>query len=147
MPERFEVETSSPGYARIAAPRWSRTPIPSGSRWKSQPQDVQPGSTLTGLVDEALAEFADFTAWEIVRTPTEIGGEPAVVVEPIPGLLSGRALYFLHGGAFYRLYFWPVDIESHNPTWQSFTRQRPAPFVSCLNLRRRRQRARASPAA
>ena len=66
-------------------------------------------------MDEALAEFADFTAWEIRRIPTEIGGEPAVVVEPIPGLLSGRALYFLHGGAFYRLYFWPVDIEFAQP--------------------------------
>lgn len=111
MPERFEVETSSPGYARIAGPALEQNADPIRVTLEITAQDVRTGRTLTGLVDKALAEFADFTAWEIRRIPTEIGGEPAVVVEPIPGLLSGRALYFLHGGAFYKLYFWPVDIE------------------------------------
>ena len=59
----------------------------------------------------ALAEFADFTAWEIKRAPTEIDGEPAIMVEPVPGRLSGRALHFLHGITFQKLYFWPVDVK------------------------------------
>ena len=68
-------------------------------------------STLDGSVDEALAEFADFKAWEIKRTPAKVEGEPAIVVEPVPGRLSGRALYFMHGNTFYKLYFWPAGVK------------------------------------
>lgn len=62
-------------------------------------------------MDEALREFADFTAWKIVRTPTQVDGEPAVSVEPILGRLSSRHLYFLHEETFYKLSFWPVDTQ------------------------------------
>ncbi len=111
FPERFEIETSSPGHGRIVGPALEKNPDPIRVTLEVTATDVPAGSSLSGLVDEALAEFDGFTAWEIVRTPTEVDGEPAVRVEPIPGLLSGRALYFLHGGTFYKLYFWPVDIK------------------------------------
>jgi len=111
FPERFEIAESAPGRARIVGPALEKNPDPIRVSLELTATAAPAGSTLTGLVDEALAEFADFTAWEIKRMPTEVDGEPAVVVEPVPGLLSGRALYFLHDGAFYRLYFWPVDIE------------------------------------
>jgi hypothetical protein len=111
IPERFEIETASPGYARIIGPALEKNPDPIRVTLEVTAKDVPPGSTLNGLVDQALAEFADFTAWKISRTPIEIGGEPATVVEPVPGLLSGRALFFLHGITFYKLCFWPVDVK------------------------------------
>ena len=111
FPERFEIADSAPGHARIVGPALEENPDPIRVSLELTATAAPAGSTLTGLVDAALAEFADFTAWEIKRMPTEVDGEPAVVVEPVPGLLSGRALYFLHDGDFYRLYFWPVDIE------------------------------------
>ena len=99
------------GTARIVGPALEKNPDPIRVSLELAATEVPAGSTLTELVDEALAEFADFTAWEIVRTPTEVDGEPAIMVEPVPGRLSGRALYFLHGSTFYRLYFWPVDVK------------------------------------
>ena len=64
MPERFEVETSSPGYAADRGPR-------AGAERRSHPGHVGnhgPGCPARQhaerAVDEALAEFADFTAWE-----------------------------------------------------------------------------------
>jgi len=111
IPERFEITESAPGRARIVGPALEKSPDPVRVTLEVTATDVPADRDLTGLVDQALAEFANFTAWEIKRTPAEVDGVPAVVAEPIPGRLSGRALYFLHGRTFYRLYFWPVDSK------------------------------------
>lgn len=64
---------------------------------------------LGAAVTDALAEFAGFTAWEIRRTETVLGGEAAQRVEPVPGQVSSRVLFAVHNGLLYRLTFWPAE--------------------------------------
>jgi hypothetical protein len=70
---------------------------------------------LTAAVDAALAEFAGFTAWEISRTESTLGGVPALRVEPVPGRLSSRVLFAEHEGVLYRLSFWPAEPGPAEP--------------------------------
>ena len=111
IPERFKIQESAPGHALIVGPALEKSADPIFASLDVTATEVPAGSDLNDLVDEALREFTDFAAWKIVRTPTQVDGEPAVSVEPIPGRLSGRDLFFLHGNTFYRLYFWPVDSK------------------------------------
>jgi hypothetical protein len=111
IPERFKIEESVPGHARIVGPALEKSADPIFASLEVTATEVPAGSNLNDLVDEALREFADFAAWKIIRTPTVVDGEPAVSVEPIPGRLSSRHLYFLHEKTFYKLSFWPVDAK------------------------------------
>ena len=97
IPERFKIQESAPGHALIVGPALEKSADPIFASLEVTATDVPAGSDLNDLVDEALREFTDFAAWEIGRTPVQVDGEPAVSVEPIPGRLSGRHLYFLHG--------------------------------------------------
>jgi acetyl esterase/lipase len=68
-------------------------------RLRAAPQASGPTS-----VDQMRAGFARFMARfpvpsGVVRTATELGGRPAVLVEPLDGARSGTILYF-HGGSF-----------------------------------------------
>jgi hypothetical protein len=111
IPERFKIQESAPGHAIIVGPALEKTADPIFASLEVTATEVPAGSSLNDLVEEALREFDDFTAWKIVRTPVQVDGEPAVSVEPVPGRLSSRHLYFLHKGTFYKLSFWPVDAK------------------------------------
>ncbi len=71
------------------------------------------GATLEKVVDQFLADVTtgiDLSTFpKITRTPLQLDGEAAVVVEPVPGYGSARFVFVLHGGSVYRLRFWPVD--------------------------------------
>ena len=76
---------------------------------------VQPpaGASLDKAVDTFLADAtsgADLSTFpKITRTPLQLGGEAALLVEPVPGYGSARFVFALHNGSLYRLRFWPVD--------------------------------------
>ncbi len=71
------------------------------------------GATLEKIVDQFLADVTtgiDLSTFpKITRTPLQLGGEAAVVVEPVPGYGSARFVFAIHSGSIYRLRFWPVD--------------------------------------
>ncbi len=71
------------------------------------------GATLEKVVDQFLTDVTtgiDLSTFpKISRTPLQLGGEAAVVVEPVPGFGSARFVFVIHGGSVYRLRFWPVD--------------------------------------
>ncbi len=71
------------------------------------------GATLEKVVDQILADMTtgiDLSTFpKITRTPLQLGGEAAVVVEPVPGFGSARFVFTIHNGSVYRLRFWPVD--------------------------------------
>ena len=76
---------------------------------------VQPpaGASLDKAVDSFLADAlsgVDLSKFpKINRTPLQLGGEAALLVEPVPGFGSARFVFVIHGGSLYRLRFWPVD--------------------------------------
>ncbi len=74
---------------------------------------AEQGTTLEKVVDQFLADVTtgiDLSAFpKITRTSLQLGGEAAVVVEPVPGYGSARFVFVIHSGNVYRLRFWPVD--------------------------------------
>ncbi len=74
---------------------------------------AEQGATLEKVVDQFLTDVTtgiDLSTFpKITRTPLKLGGEDALVVEPVPGFGSARFVFAIHSGLVYRLRFWPVD--------------------------------------
>jgi hypothetical protein len=73
---------------------------------------VPSGSQLSALADAYLSSAAfQNLPWDISRQITQLGGEPAEVLEPLPGRLSYRQVLALHQDRLYTLQFSPVDVN------------------------------------
>jgi hypothetical protein len=68
-------------------------------------------STLDQVVTDFVAQYDGSTAPEIVQTGFKLGGEPAVLLEPVPGRGSTRDIILLHKGLTYHLVFFPSPKE------------------------------------
>lgn len=68
------------------------------------------GSNLARLTDGFLASLGE-APWPIERTRYALGGEPAEMLAPVPGLGSARIVLLIHGLDLYTLTFHPVDAE------------------------------------
>ena len=77
------------------------------------------GRSLEQVVDEVVAEYQDL---EITRTETTLAGEPALVVEGLPGRNEARHLYAIHNDTVYHLWLEPLDIaevaDEAEAAWQ-----------------------------
>lgn len=65
------------------------------------------GASLQEIVDQALPPLADDIP--ITRRTLALGGEPAELVEGLPGRTGSQQLFVLHGGLSYHFTFYPVD--------------------------------------
>jgi hypothetical protein len=61
-------------------------------------------------VDAYLLSFRE-SSGTILREPGMLGGRYAVMLEPVPGLLSSRVMFALHNNTLYTLRFHPSDLE------------------------------------
>jgi hypothetical protein len=77
-------------------------------------QPVPQGSELAPLVDAYLTSFHDLP-FPVTREPLTLGGEPAEMLEPIPGLLSSRVILALHRSVLFTLRFQPSDLDAMTP--------------------------------
>ena len=70
--------------------------------------NVEPaaGRTAADVADLIFSEFQDFG---IPRSDTTIGGEPAIVLDRMPGQELGRVVLLTHGDLLYTLRFAPAD--------------------------------------
>jgi hypothetical protein len=57
-----------------------------------------------------LKEFSVADPATYVWTQVPVGGEPGLMVEPVPAMLSYRIVFVQHSGILFGLLFWPVDI-------------------------------------
>jgi hypothetical protein len=64
------------------------------------------GETAESAADRVVKDFPDFT---LERTETTVAGEPAVVLDKIPGQEINRRVLFVRGGLLYELMFMPAD--------------------------------------
>lgn len=64
--------------------------------------------TLAQVADQVAADFAGF---ELARRDVEIDGEPAVVLDGVPGQDLNRRLLVVHAGRLYDLTFIPVGVD------------------------------------
>jgi hypothetical protein len=61
------------------------------------------------LDDWASQATADFPGMPITRTETTFAGEPALLLEGMPGRFLNTQLFFIHNGRVYDLTVYPVD--------------------------------------
>lgn len=66
------------------------------------------GRSLEQVVDEVTAEYSNLP---LTRSEATLGGEPAVVVEGIPGVAGNRQLWAMHNGAIFHWVLSPTDLD------------------------------------
>lgn len=64
------------------------------------------GVTAESFADEIVASFEGF---KIARSETTVAGEPAVVLDDVPGQDINRQVVFTHEDRLYHIYFSPID--------------------------------------
>ncbi len=70
-----------------------------------------PDAALDSLVGDFQKQFeGPDSPVKITRSAVELGGQPALMLEPVPGRLSSRMVFALHNGIFYQLIFFPLDV-------------------------------------
>lgn len=70
--------------------------------------DDAAGRTAEQIANAELAAFS-LPDWIIERTDITIDGEPAVVLDHLPGQDLNRRVFLVHEGRLYHLFFTPVD--------------------------------------
>lgn len=72
-------------------------------------RQVGPGRNLEELVENFLNQFSDADRAAITRSPVliELGGEPVVVLDGVPGPDGSMDVFSLHGERLYQLTFTP----------------------------------------
>ena len=75
------------------------------------------GVTAESFADDIVTSFEGF---EIARSETTVAGEPAVVLDNVPGQDINRQVIFSHEDRLYHIYFSPVD-QANPDTLDTFT--------------------------
>ena len=70
------------------------------------------GRTLEQVVTEELGNYSAEITAQIMRTPTQLGGEPAVILDGLPGILMNRQAFVIHGDRLHRLVLLPWHEEA-----------------------------------
>ncbi|MCI0398332.1 MAG: hypothetical protein L0332_05935 [Chloroflexi bacterium] len=64
------------------------------------------GRSLVEVVDQAISEFADLP---LTRSQTTLGGQPAEVIDGLPGRTANRQLFTIYNDIVYHLTVYPTD--------------------------------------
>jgi hypothetical protein len=74
--------------------------------------DVTPATEKT-LQEQAETFLRDFSVMDPATfnwTEVQVGGEPGLMIEPVPVQLSWRIIFIQHNRRLFRLSYWPVDV-------------------------------------
>lgn len=82
--------------------------------------DPRAGITVTPTDGRTAADYADeivasFEGFEITRSDGLVAGEPAVILDNLPGQDINRRVIFSHEDRLYHIYFSPIDPENPGP--------------------------------
>ena len=112
-PEGFKVQIDNPLAPAILGPALDESPDPLRVSLVVSARPVPEGADLGGLVNGFLSQnmIAQLPT-PVQVTQTSLGGEPAEVLEGVPGRLSLRVVMALHGTLIYQLYFHPSGEEA-----------------------------------
>ena len=108
-PEQFTLEPSpAAGTLSLSGPALDQSLEPLRASLGIETQPVSAEADLARLVDAYLTQtpFQGLPA-PIERTQINLGGEPAEVLEDVPGRLNSRLVMALHNGSLYTLRFHP----------------------------------------
>jgi hypothetical protein len=77
-------------------------------------------SGLTPLVDVYRSSFGE-TPMAIERETSSLGGKPAEILDPVPGLLSSRVMFVLNENILFTLRYHPSDLDLAKPDLEALS--------------------------
>lgn len=75
--------------------------------------EVAPAAAGTSLQEQALIYLKEFSVVDpavYTWTQLQVGGEPALLVEPVPVWMTYKVIFVQHNGYIFRLSYWPIDL-------------------------------------
>jgi hypothetical protein len=139
-PLRFELRTSPAGQPQLFGPALDQNLDALRANMALEVEVAVKDARLSDIVDQYVGQFAGMNIPAITRTPIVLGGEPAEMLEVVPGREGSRDVFMLHAGTLYHFMFMPSvrdfaqaknDVEElYNDVTQSFTfmSQKPQPI-------------------
>ncbi len=106
-PAFFRPGEFSAGQPGVFGPPLDESPESLQAKLAIEVKPVPEGSGLTDVVDALIMEFAALPLPAITRVPFELGGEPAQLLEVVPGREGSRDVLAIHDDTLYRLLFMP----------------------------------------
>ena len=95
------------GAIAIFGPAYGPGPEPLYASMTMEINVLLEGQTLEQAVDAFLENLGDVPKPQ-TRQALTVGGEPAVMLEVVPGMLGSRDVFFVHRGLLFHLTFWPA---------------------------------------
>jgi hypothetical protein len=139
-PARFEQQTSPTGQPQLFGPALDQNADALRASLALEVEVAVKDARLSEIVDRYVQQFAGMNVPAITRTPIVLGGEPAEMLEVVPGREGSRDVFTLHEGTLYHFMFMPSvrdfplaknDVaELYNTVTQSFsfTPRKPRPL-------------------
>ena len=139
-PSRFEMQASPTGQPGLYGPALDQSLDPIRATMGLEVEVAVKDAQLSGIVDRYLKQFEGMNVPAIARSPIMVGGEPAEMLEVIPGREGSRDVLLLHAGTLYHFMFMPSvrdfaqaknDVEElYSAVTQSFsfTTKKPRPL-------------------
>jgi hypothetical protein len=136
----YELQTSPTGHPQLYGPALDQNLDALRASMALEVEVAAQGVRLSDIVDGYVQQFAGMNVPAIVRTPMVLGGEPAEMLEVVPGREGSRDVFALHQGTLYHFMFMPSvrdfpqakdNVEElYNAVTQSFTfmAQKPHPI-------------------
>ena len=141
-PARFELQTSATGQPQLFGPALDQNLDALRASMLLEVEVAVKDARLSDIVDRYVQQFAGMNIPAITRTPIVLGGEPAEMLEVVPGREGSRDVFMLHEGTLYHFMFMPsvrdfalakTDVEElYNAVLQSFsfTSKKPRPIAT-----------------
>lgn len=95
------------GPVEIFGPAYGPGPEPLYASMTMEINVLPVGQTLEQAVDIFLENLGDVPQPQ-TRQALTVGGEPAVMLEVVPGMLGSRDVFFIHRELLFHLTFWPA---------------------------------------
>jgi hypothetical protein len=141
-PARFELQTSPTGQPQLIGPALDQNLDALRASMALEVEVAVKDARLSEIVDRYVQQFAGMNVPAITRTPMVLGGEPAEMLEVVPGREGSRVVFMLHDGTLFHFLFMPSvrdfaqaknDVEElYQAVTQSFTftSKKPRPIAT-----------------
>jgi hypothetical protein len=106
-PTTFEATVNEAGNPLVVGPPLDSSVEPLRASLLVEVEVAAQDKTLTEIVDGYVAQFADLDVPAIERTPIELAGQPAELLEGVPGREGSRDIFMVREGTLFHLMFMP----------------------------------------
>jgi hypothetical protein len=106
-PARFELTTSPFGGPQLTGPALDQNLDALRASMTLVAEVAVKDARWNEIVDQYVKQFEGMNIPAITRTPIELDGEPAEVLEVVPGREGSRDVFMLHNGTLYHFMFMP----------------------------------------